>query len=102
MCHSTDGAEDGVRQQSRLDSFLTGGLAVPAPNLTDLRTRESLGAGLMDGVNEANLRAWLRNPEDIKIGNLMSGRAAHLYDGGNIKLSDAQVDALIAYLLNLQ
>ena len=88
MCHSTDGAEDGVRQQSRLDSFLTGGLAVPAPNLTDLRTRESLGAGLMDGVNEANLRAWLR--------------AAHLYDGGNIKLSDAQVDALIAYLLNLQ
>ena len=85
-----------------MDAFLKGFALAPAPNLTDLRTRSSLAAGLMD-LNEENLRLWLKNPEDVKPGNNMSERASHLYsEGADITLSDEQVDAIIAYLLNLQ
>ena len=47
LCHTVDGPEIESVAQSRIDSFLTGGdaVAVPGPNLTDLRTRQTLGGG---------------------------------------------------------
>ena len=102
MCHTIDGGDDRELQAGRLDAFLIGGALVPAPNLTDLRTRSTLGAGLMD-LNTENLRLWLKNPDDVKPGNSMSDRAAHLYsDGSDISLSEDQLNDIIAYLLNLQ
>ena len=103
MCHTVNGGDDRDLQDIRLDAFLTGeGVQVPAPNLTDLRTRNSLGAGLLD-LNVENLRLWLENPDDVKPGNHMVARASHLYsEGGDIALSEDQVDDIIAYLLNLQ
>ena len=101
MCHSIDGENDSQAQASRKDAFLSGGALVPAPNLTDLRTRESLAAGLMD-LNKENLKRWIRNPDEVKPGNQMKARAAHLYGTGELSLSDGDLDAVVAYLLNLQ
>lgn len=102
LCHTITGGDDEQAQQSRLQVFLTqkGFTPVPAPNLTDLRTRQSLGAGLLD-LNVDNLRRWLNNPETIKPGNSMAQRAL-IYRDGDISLDDNQIDALIEYLLQLQ
>ncbi|PKB72071.1 MAG: cytochrome c oxidase subunit II [SAR202 cluster bacterium Io17-Chloro-G6] len=101
MCHSIDGENDSGAQASRKEAFITGGALSPAPNLTDLRTRESLAAGLLD-LNKENLKRWLRNPDEVKPGNHMKARAAHLYGTGELSLNDDDLDAVVAYLLNLQ
>lgn len=103
LCHTVDGPEIESVAQSRTDSFLTGGdaVAVPGPNLTDLRTRQTLGAGITD-LSVDNLRAWIKNPDDIKPGNWMYDKAAFYQDGGDATLTDDQIDALIEYLLNLR
>ena len=103
LCHTVNGPEIASVAQSRIDSFMTGGdaVAVPGPNLTDLRTRQTLGAGITDLTVE-NLRAWIKNPDDIKPGNWMYDKAAFYEEGGDATLTDQQIDALIEYLLNLR
>jgi len=107
LCHTINPPnrpdfDDSAVQQSRMDGFFAGGdiTPVPAPNLTDLRTRQTLGAGLMD-LNVQNLRRWLHNPDDVKPGNRMSERA-QIYQLGDISLTDDEIDGLIEYLLQLQ
>jgi cytochrome c oxidase subunit 2 len=102
LCHTIDGPDDPALSASRLTGFLTGGdiTPVPAPNLTDLRSRQTLAAGIVD-LSETTLREWLHNPEDIKPGNYMSERAV-LYQNGAANLSDEEIDALIGYLLDLR
>ena len=46
------------------------GIASAGPNLTLFGLRTSLAAGWMRN-NEKNLIKWLRNSEEIKMGNLM-------------------------------
>ena len=103
LCHSIDGPELESVAQARLDQFLTGAenAAVPGPNLTDLRTRGTLAAGITDLTVE-NLRAWIKNPEEIKPGNYMYSNALLYDDGGDATLSDTEIDAIIEYLLNLR
>ena len=108
-CHTISGGDDRAPQASRFKGFLTGGAVVTGPNLTDLRTRQSLAAGVMepdDSVSppitqEVNLRRWLRDPEDVKPGNYMAARAP-IYQVNELRLSDEAIEALIDYLLNLQ
>ena len=102
LCHTIDGPDDPALAASRLKGFLTGGdiTPVPAPNLTDLRTRNTLAAGIID-LSETNLIAWLHDPEKIKPGNLMSDRAV-LYQNDTVSLTDEQIDALVGYLLDLR
>ena len=103
LCHTVNGPEVNTVAQARLEQFLTGeeNVAVPGPNLTDLRTRQTLGAGITDLTIE-NLRAWIKNPETIKPGNYMHSNAL-LYDGGgDAQLTDEEIDLLIEYLLNLR
>lgn len=102
LCHTITGPDDPGLAQSRLDGFLTGAdvVPVPAPNLTDLRTRHTLAAGITE-LSVENLKAWIKNPEDIKPGNWMSEKAI-IYQSGEINLSDDDVDAVIEYLLNLR
>ena len=102
LCHTIDGPDDPALSASRLEGFLTGGdiTPVPAPNLTDLRTRQTLAAGLID-LSETNLQAWLHDPEEIKPNNYMSERAL-LYREGTVNLTDVEIDNLIAYLLDLR
>ena len=102
LCHNIDGPDDPSLAKSRLEGFLTGGdiTPVPAPNLTDLRTRETLAAGIID-LSETTLRDWIHDPEDLKPGNYMSERAV-LYQNGTADLSDEEIDALVGYLLDLR
>ena len=103
LCHSVDGPELESVAKARLDQFLTGAenAAVPGPNLTDLRTRQTLAAGITDLTVE-NLRAWIKNPGEIKPGNLMYENAILYDDGGDANLTDTEIDAIIEYLLNLR
>jgi len=102
LCHTIDGPDDPALSASRLEGFLTGAdiSPVPAPNLTDLRSRHTLAAGIID-LSETTLRDWIHDPEDMKPGNYMSGRAV-LYQNGTADLSDEEIDALIGYLLDLR
>ena len=102
LCHTIDGPDDPLASKSRLDPFLDGENPgpVPAPNLTDLRTRQTLAAGILD-LSETSLRDWIHNPENVKPGNYMSERAA-LYQNGTANLNDEEIDALVGYLLDLR
>jgi cytochrome c oxidase subunit 2 len=61
------------------------------PDLTHLMGRRTIAAGAAENTPE-NLRLWIQNPDSIKPGSLMPA----------MKLSDADLDALVRYLEALQ
>jgi len=61
------------------------------PDLTHLMSRETIGAGVEPNTRE-RLRAWVRNPDDLKHGVLMPA----------MQLDDEQLDQLVEYLLTLR
>jgi cytochrome c oxidase subunit II len=61
------------------------------PDLTHLMSRRTIASGAADNTKE-NLRLWIQNPDAIKPGSLMPA----------MKLSDADLDALVRYLETLQ
>jgi cytochrome c oxidase subunit 2 len=61
------------------------------PDLTHLMSRRTIAAGAAENTPE-NLRLWIQNPDSIKPGSLMPA----------MKLSDADLDALVHYLETLQ
>lgn len=61
------------------------------PDLTHLMSRSTLASGAA-GNTPANLRLWIQNPDAIKRGSLMPA----------MKLSDADLDAVTAYLETLR
>jgi cytochrome c oxidase subunit 2 len=61
------------------------------PDLTHLMSRRTIAAGAAENTTE-NLHLWIQNPEAIKPGSLMPA----------MKLSDADLDALVRYLETLQ
>jgi cytochrome c oxidase subunit 2 len=61
------------------------------PDLTHLMSRSTLASGAAENA-PANLRLWIQNPEAIKPGSLMPA----------MKLSDADVNAVTAYLETLR
>jgi cytochrome c oxidase subunit 2 len=60
------------------------------PDLTHLMSRRTLASGAAENTKE-NLRLWIQNPDAIKPGSLMPA----------MKLSDADLDALVRYLETL-
>jgi len=60
------------------------------PDLTHLMSRRTLASGAAPNTSE-NLRLWIENPEAVKPGSLMPP----------MKLSDADLDALVRYLQTL-
>ena len=60
------------------------------PNLTHFMTRRTLGSGVAPN-DEANLKSWLRNPQELKPGCEMP----------DMKLSPTQGDQIMAYLRTL-
>jgi cytochrome c oxidase subunit 2 len=60
------------------------------PDLTHLMSRSTIAAGAAENTSE-NLRLWIQNPDGIKPGSLMPA----------MKLSDADLDALVRYLETL-
>jgi cytochrome c oxidase subunit II len=61
------------------------------PDLTHLMSRQTLGSGVMQNTAE-HLRHWIRDPQDVKPGNLMP----------NMQLSDREVDQVREYLTTLE
>jgi cytochrome c oxidase subunit II len=61
------------------------------PDLTHLMSRNTIASGAADNT-PANLRLWIQNPDAIKPGSLMPA----------MKLSDADLDAVTAYLETLR
>lgn len=61
------------------------------PDLTHLASRRSIAAGTMP-MSEANLRAWIANPQAVKPGNNMP----------KVPLSSNEVDALTTFLARLK
>jgi cytochrome c oxidase subunit II len=61
------------------------------PDLTHLMTRSTIAAGAAENTSD-NLRLWIQNPGAIKPGSLMP----------SMKLSDADLDAVVSYMETLQ
>jgi cytochrome c oxidase subunit 2 len=61
------------------------------PDLTHMGSRQTIGAGVLDNTLD-NMRRWLKNPQAVKPGSNMP----------DFHLSDADVDALAAYLEGLK
>jgi len=61
------------------------------PDLTHLMGRSTLASGAAENTR-ANLRLWIQNPDAIKPGSLMPA----------MKLNDADLDAVTAYLETLR
>ena len=57
------------------------------PDLTHLMSRDTIASGVIPNTPE-NLRNWIQDPDSIKEGSLMPA----------MKLSDEELDALVAYL----
>jgi cytochrome c oxidase subunit 2 len=61
------------------------------PDLTHLMSRQTLGSGMIPN-NRENLRAWIKDPQEIKPGCLMP----------SMQLGDSQLDAVVSYLFTLK
>src|SRR5882757_4299936 len=61
------------------------------PDLTHLMSRSTIASGAAENTSE-NLRLWIENPDALKPGSLMPA----------MKLSDADLDALLRYLETLR
>lgn len=72
----------------------TKSMGTTGPDLTHFASRTTIGAGILDNTDE-NLKKWLRNPAEVKPGNLMSAQ-------GLVKLDQEEVNALAAYLQTLK
>jgi cytochrome c oxidase subunit 2 len=72
------------------------------PDLTHLASRDTLAAGMLDNDDEGEgLRRWLRDPEEIKPGNIMS-RDAEAYLNPALMMTRADIEELVAYLKSLK
>ena len=103
VCHTVDGTDDSSASAGRMLGWLGGGPIFPGPNLSDLATRTTVAAGLLD-LNRENLRTWLNNPDDVKPGTHMA-ESALIYQqnfDGSTSLSPQEVSVLIEYLLSLK
>jgi cytochrome c oxidase subunit 2 len=61
------------------------------PDLSHLMSRDTLGSGVIPNTPE-NLRAWVKDPQAIKPGNLMP----------NMQLNSRELDEVVAYLSALK
>ena len=104
VCHTANGPDSPSTVDARVQGFLAGleSPVAPGPNLTDLATRGTFAAGILD-LNRENLRKWITDPESVKSGNYMSGRATvYQTSDGTTKLNQKQVSNVIEYLLSLK
>ena len=61
------------------------------PNLTHVASRTAIAGGILP-FTEGNVKRWLKNPPALKPGSLMP----------NLNLSDADIEALTAYITSLK
>lgn len=96
LCHTATGQDAFGVQEGRAAAFEQGSDSFPGPNLTHFASRDTFAGAIIDR-SEANLRSWLRNPDEVKPGNRMS-ELAQVYNDRTLRLSSEEIDDLIAYL----
>ncbi len=69
----------------------TSAQGVFGPDLTHLMSRQTLASGAAPNTPEG-LRAWVRDPQKLKVGCLMP----------NMQMSDVEVDQIVSYLQTLK
>jgi len=69
----------------------TSAKGVFGPDLTHLMSRQTLASGAALNSHDS-LRAWIRDPQQVKVGCLMP----------NMQMSDKEVDQIVAYLETLR
>jgi cytochrome c oxidase subunit 2 len=74
-----------------------GAQGITAPDLTHVGARTTLAAGLLENTPE-QMHRWIHDPGAVKPGNKM----AKGYVDNNIKLTDADETAIVAYLQSLK
>lgn len=72
-----------------------GGSGILGPDLSHFGTRTTVAAGLLDNTPE-NVASWIRNPEFIKPGNLMTDGVMQQ------NLKEEEIESLTAYLRSLK
>lgn len=81
------------------------GLGITGPDLTHVGSRTTIAAGVLENTPE-RLHQWIRHPEYFKPGNKMYYGGYLVQEGShwkeNIKLSEPEIDALVAYLQSLK
>jgi cytochrome c oxidase subunit 2 len=96
LCHTNTGPDAPGVQAGRQVVFESGGNAFAAPNLTHFASRETFAGSILENTDE-HLRNWLRDPEGEKTGNRMAELAA-VYNDPDMRLTDNEIEALVAYL----
>ena len=61
------------------------------PDLTHLMSRQTIASGILPN-NRQELREWIKDPQQLKPGNLMP----------NMQLTDKELDQVVSYLLTLK
>jgi len=79
---------------------LPGAVGVRGPDLTHFGSRSTIAAGVQPMSTE-NLRTWLKNPDDIKPGNIMALEAP-VYVNPDLALKDSEITSLVSYLESLK
>ena len=74
-----------------------GAAGISGPNLTHIGSRSMIAAGLIEN-NAEQLQRWIHDPGSVKPGNKM----AKAYIDNNIKLTNEEEVALVAYLQSLK
>ena len=100
VCHTTAGPDTVAIRESRQQAFLDGQALTHAPNLTHFASRTTFAGAILDNTEE-NLRQWLKNPEEVKPGNRMA-RLAAAFNNSELRLSEDDIIALVAYLQTLE
>ena len=70
------------------------------PDLTHVGRRTHIAGGIRENTQE-NLTEWIADPNSVKPGNLMS-LDGQVYNDPTLKLTEAQVSALVRYIQGLQ
>src|ERR1700693_1743347 len=84
----------GFESNSCMNCHAVGGTPAKGrfgPAVTHLMSRATIAAGAAENTHK-NLRLWIQNPSAIKPGSLMPG----------MKLSDADLDAVVSYMETLR
>lgn len=74
---------------------------VAGPNLTHFASRATMAGGVMENTAE-NVTRWLRNPAEVKPGMGNLTHTGSIIGMPDVALSDAEIDALVAYLRGLR
>ena len=103
-CHLLEGVADDLWSAERVAEQLVSGAA---PNLTHFASRTTFAGGIVNvydpdtgAFNENDLRAWLRNPDDIKANftEPVSADDPRLRGMPNLNLTTEEVDDLVGLL----